>query len=69
MISIGDIDIGKVIIELQFQTKLNSLLIEELLNGRRVSQSGIEEIKIIAVNEVNKYYGGKQMVTYTPPKK
>lgn len=69
MIKIGDIDIGKVIIELQFQSKLNAFLIEKILSGTKLTQDDVEELKVKAANAVNQYYGGKQMITYTPPKK
>lgn len=67
MIKIGDIDIGKVIIELQFQSKLNSLLIENILNRRTLNQRDIESLKVQAAESVNQYYGGKQMINYRPP--
>lgn len=67
MIKIGDIDIGKVIIELQFQSKLNSLLIENILNKQPVNRDIIEQLKVKAAKSVNDSYGGKQMITYTPP--
>ncbi|MFA6458019.1 MAG: hypothetical protein WCV72_01345 [Patescibacteria group bacterium] len=69
MIKIGDIDIGKVIIELQFQSKLNSFLIEALLNKKNLTQDDVENLKEQAAKAVNDYYGGKQMITYTPTKK
>lgn len=65
MIKIGDIDIGKVILELQFQTKLNSFLIEMLLNDKKpASQKEIEDLKVRAAKEVNDYYDGKEMISY-----
>ncbi len=65
MIKIGDIDIGKTILELQFQTKLNSFIIEMLLNEKKLSsQKDIEELKVRAAKEVNDYYGGKEMISY-----
>ena len=64
-VKIGDIDIGKALIELEFQTKLNSLLIELLLNSVKpigITQQTIEELKEKAAEEVNKKYG-KEMLT------
>lgn len=69
MIKIGDIDIGKVIIELQFQSKLNELLIEALLNKRDITQKDVDSFKAQAAEAVNNYHGGKQMIKYTPPRK
>ncbi len=69
MIKIGDIDIGKTIIELQFQTKLNSLLIEKMMNNEPLSsQKELEQLKVAAAAAVNEYYG-KEMITYTPKNK
>ncbi|MFC1749655.1 hypothetical protein ACFL2V_12705 [Pseudomonadota bacterium] len=64
MIKIGDIDIGKVLLELQFQSKLNSFLIEKLLNDQKVTQQEIEKLKSEAAKAVNEYYDGKEMITY-----
>jgi hypothetical protein len=64
MIKIGDIDIGKTIIELQFQTKLNAILIEKLLQNRDwrpTNQEDILQLKRLAMKQVNDYYG-KQMI-------
>lgn len=69
MIKIGDIDIGKTIIELQFESKLNALLIEAILNKTVLTQDGVEDLKAKAAAQVNSYYGGKQMITYTPLQK
>lgn len=67
MIKIGDIDIGKVLIELQFQSKLNSLLIEAILNNNTLTQEDVEFMKTKAAESVNEYYGGKEMITYKSP--
>ena len=66
-IQIGNIDIGKALIDLEFQTKLNSLLIELLLNNVKpagVTQDTIEQLKEKAAKEINKKYG-KEMLTKT----
>ena len=64
-IEIGNIDIGKTLIDLEFQTKFNSLLIELLLNNVKpvgVTQETIEQLKDKAAEEINKKYG-KEMLT------
>lgn len=66
-ISIGNIDLGKAVVELEFQTKFNSLLLGIILNkmtGSGITQNDIETLKEKAAKVVNKKYG-KEMITYT----
>ena len=70
MIEIAGIEISRIIIELQFQTKLNSLLLDALLSGKEIkTQAQVEELKKQAAEEVDKYYGGKANISYKPPEK
>jgi hypothetical protein len=62
MVKILDMDIGKILIQLQFQTKLNQYLIEKLLNKEEVDEDELKRLKMKAVESVNKYYGGQQMI-------
>lgn len=63
-IKIGNIDLGKSVIELEYQTKLNSLLIELLLNRSNtgITQDDIESLKQRAAESVNNKYG-KEMIS------
>ena len=67
-ISIGNMDLGKAVLELEFQTKLNSFLIELILNNMGgtagITQNTIEDLKVRAAKEINEKYG-KEMITYT----
>ncbi|UPS92053.1 hypothetical protein [Bizionia sp. M204] len=59
-ISIGNIDLGKAVLELEFQTKLNSRLIELLLNSEKpagLTQQRIDEIKEEIAESINQKYG------------
>ncbi|MBL7855117.1 MAG: hypothetical protein JNL17_12005 [Cyclobacteriaceae bacterium] len=72
MIKIGDIDLGQVVLELEYQTKLNSMMIETMLNKGTantlgITQADIETMKERSVKEINDKYG-RQMLTYTKPK-
>lgn len=59
-ISIGNIDLGKAVLELEFQTKLNSRLIELLLNSEKpagLTQEKIDLLKKEIAESINKKYG------------
>jgi|25_taG_2_1085351.scaffolds.fasta_scaffold04293_3 hypothetical protein len=65
-VKIGNIDIGQSVVELEYQTKLNSLLIELMLNRNnsrlKITQLDIKTAQQKAAIYVNNKYG-KQLIT------
>lgn len=58
-IKIGNIDIANAILELEFQTKINSMIIEQILNNNShgLNQADIQKIRQKAADAINTKYG------------
>ena len=58
-IKIGNIDIANAILELEFQTKINSMIIEQILNknSHGLNQHDIQNIRQKAADAINSKYG------------
>lgn len=58
-IKIGNIDIANSILELEFQTKINSMIIEQILNNNShgLTQQDIQRIRQNAADAINNKYG------------
>ncbi|MCP9291617.1 hypothetical protein [Gracilimonas sediminicola] len=58
-IKIGNIDIANAIIELEFQTKINTIIIENILNQTQhnMTSGDIKDIRRKAADAINEKYG------------
>lgn len=58
-IKIGNMDIANSILELEFQTKINSMIIEQILNNdsHGLNQHDIQKIRQRAADAINSKYG------------